>query len=291
MAHDHHTPYYDIHGQSNNKAPTSGWESFKQKWKKFNQWTFGNRRLKMYIYSVLKMFAITYVQANSLIGTNSSARKQFEIDLQKALQIISYFYMAVLILMFTIRYIRELIAIKRKKPLTTWVNWLEAFVFLTYFIYSCFTAILHIVYIGKKYASEVVEREEKPEEFAHAQVTLEQELVVEILEVVIHMYIIADKGSHFLHSGHSVSLYLAKAQHIPKNAHPGHAHGHDDHSAEVVHHDYTKQEKDDEDYDDYVGKTTTHNSSDVVTSSNDTIKRRNTANFGQERLIDSNEDL
>src|SRR3989338_4828948 len=106
--------------------------------------------------------------------------------------------MAVLIIMFTVRYVRELVDLKRKKPLTIWVNWVEAFIFFTYFVFSCFTAILHVVYIGKKYQQEAEERHEHPELFKHHAVSLEQELIVELLEVVLHLYIIGDNGSHFL---------------------------------------------------------------------------------------------
>ena len=98
--------------------------------------------------------------------------------------------------------------------------------------------------------------------------TLEEELAVEILEVFVHLYIIVDKGTHYLHAGHSVSLYLAKAQHIPKHHHPGHHGGNqDNHYMDTFdHHDHletnvdseeaemAEKEKSDEEYDDFIGK-------------------------------------
>ncbi|EFC35826.1 predicted protein [Naegleria gruberi] len=195
------TPYFDASaikdfntkpnnnngGGSNNNG--SWTDTVARRWKKFSSWTIGNRRLKMYIYSVLKFATITYVQANDVLGKASNTNNQTEKDMQMAFKVLSYLYMAILILLFTFRYVRELIAISRKKPLSIW-------------------------------------------------------------------------STHYLHAGHSVSLYLAKAQHIPKNAHPGHDqnqnHYHDafDHHAHL----YTNQsetddeEKSDEVYDDFIGK-------------------------------------
>lgn len=181
--------------------------------------------------------------------------------------------MAILIILFIERYIRELVSIARKKPLQIWVNWMEALIFLIYFIFSIMTAITHMVYIVREYNHEREEREKTPNEYTNRMATLEQLLSIEIIEVLIHVYIIVDKGTHFLHAGHSVSLFLEKAQHIPKHAHPGH--GQENHHD---HHHYNRSymrdvnpyevytttttpaavaslESDEESYDDYIGKT------------------------------------
>ncbi|KAG2375162.1 hypothetical protein C9374_010166 [Naegleria lovaniensis] len=198
-------------------------ETFKKYWKKFSSSTFGNRRLKMYIYSCLKFLTITYVQANDLFGKSDTlVLTEGEQQLQLVFKIVSYTFMAILMLLFTERYIRELTAVARKKPLTIWINWMESIVYLMFFIYSIATSVIHVVYIVREYDTEVEERILHPEIFAKKSFTLEEHLAVEILEVFVHIYIIVDKGTHFIHASHSVSYYLAKAQHIPKHHHPGH---------------------------------------------------------------------
>jgi len=233
------------------------------------------------------------VQANDILGESKDLTTA-EQQLQLALKIISYFYMGVLVLLFTFRYVRELIAVAKKKPLTVWINWMESLVFLTYFVYSMFTSITHIVYSVRHYNHSKEEEELHPELFVGKN--LEATMAVEILEIFVHMYIIADKGTHYLHAGHSVSLFLAKAQHIPKNAHPGHDEEHAHH--DVLENHYADndeeeiEEKDDEEYDDYVGRITTGPTrATTVRRHSSLIDNPNTANFDSEiKLHDRSRD-
>ena len=43
-----------------------------------------------------------------------------------------------------------------------------------------------------------------------------QLLVIDICELLVQLFIILEKGTHYLHSKHSISLYLSKATHLPK---------------------------------------------------------------------------
>ncbi|KAG2386520.1 hypothetical protein C9374_002264 [Naegleria lovaniensis] len=307
MSHTHHhagivdsntspsTDYYNVDVENHhpaNRQKETPWTKFKKYWKKFSSKTIGNRRLKMCIYSILKFFSITYVQANNIFGGEALHLSEREKQLSLSFKIISYMFMAVLILLFIERYFRELISIVRKKPLQTWINWMESLIYLIYFIFSIMTAITHIVFIVREYNHEVEEREKNPEEFAKRKATLEQVLSVEIIEVLIHFYIIVDKGTHFLHAGHSVSIYLEKAQHIPKHAHYGHDHGHLPHGEDghdhphnssqerLNHYEHSKQESEsDEEYDDYIGRTKSqtknrrHTSAAVTSRSSDAFDR------------------
>ena len=130
--------------------------------------------------------------------------------------------MALLMIMFTERYLRELYCVYQRKELLIWINWIEAFIFFTYVVYSVFTTCNHIYYLV----------EELKEESGHENAkevgakSLEQKFAVEMIEIFIHLYIIFDKASHFLHSGHSISLYLSKAAHIPKMQDVSHGHEH-----------------------------------------------------------------
>ncbi|KAL9658517.1 hypothetical protein ABK040_006057 [Willaertia magna] len=188
-------------------------QKFKYYGRKTISWTLGNRRLKMYLYSVLKFFSITYVQANDLLGKNPVKKTELQENIESVTRIISYVFMALILLSFTERYIRELIAVYRKRKLSIVINWGEAILFLIYFIYSIFTSIIHIYFIVKEYEHE---KEEEAHDTSGIEKHLEQNLAIEIFEVFLHLYIIIDKGTHYLHSGHSVSLYLSKSQHIPK---------------------------------------------------------------------------
>lgn len=212
------TPYLDVsllkdplnhHHHSTMNDRYTRIDTFKKYWKKFSSSTFGNRRLKMYIYSCLKFLTITYVQANNLFGKSDAlVLTEGEQLLQSVFKIVSYTFMGVLMVLFTERYIRELTAIARKKPLTIWINWMESIVYLIFFIYSIATSVTHVVYIVREYNAESEERILHPEMFAKKTFTLEEQLAVEILEVFVHIYIIVDKGTHFIHASKLENVLL-----------------------------------------------------------------------------------
>lgn len=187
----------------------------KSKWKKISSFTIGNSRLKMYLFTIIKFFTITFIQANGIFG-DYVVLSDGENHLKTTLQIFSYCFMGILIVMFTERFIRELIAVSHKKPLTPWMNWMESTVFFLYVIFSLLTTTIHYIYLAKEYSKDCEERNVHPDEFQNRE-TLEQILVVEIFNVLIHVYVILDKATHFIHSNHSHSIYLYKSQLIPKN--------------------------------------------------------------------------
>ncbi|KAF0978861.1 hypothetical protein FDP41_001931 [Naegleria fowleri] len=206
--------------------------SFPQKlWrglKKLNTWTLGNRRLRMYLLSVFKIVVISFVQANDLLGITTYHLSPEEFDVQLALKITSYIVMVGIPFLFTFRYIRELIAVRRKKPLTIWINWVESIIFFIFVLYSIGTAIIHIVYLGREYAYNYKKREKDPSYFANKSASLEEHLAVEILEIFVQLYVILEKASHYTHANHSVSIFLSNAAHIPKEegGHGGHGSSH-----------------------------------------------------------------
>ena len=40
---------------------------------------------------------------------------------------------------------------------------------------------------------------------------------MELFELFVQLYIVFEKGSHFMHSAHSISLYLSRATYLPYN--------------------------------------------------------------------------
>eukprot|EP01122_Echinamoeba_exundans_P006113 TRINITY_DN1658_c0_g1_i2.p1 TRINITY_DN1658_c0_g1~~TRINITY_DN1658_c0_g1_i2.p1 ORF type:complete len:196 (-),score=37.98 TRINITY_DN1658_c0_g1_i2:177-764(-) len=119
-------------------------------------------------------------------------------------------WMAVLAVIFTERYIREVYSVRKKIPLNITLNRIELSVFIVYTLYSFFTAILHIISIREelnhKYAEDPKLELTKPKGFT---------LFYEVLEVLIHLYIIVEKLTHFMHANHSVSLYLESPKPVP----------------------------------------------------------------------------
>ncbi|KAL9652635.1 hypothetical protein ABK040_003938 [Willaertia magna] len=200
---------------------------------KIQKYTIGNRRLKTYLYSILKFFSITYIQANKLLPSNHFINENDHLikQLQLTLQIISYIFMVLLILSFTERFIREIYSIYKKKKLNILLNWIECFIFIFYVIYSLFTASLHFYFIIKEYQFEKVNEKHNDGEISSE--SLEQTLAIEVFEILLHLYIIFDKATHYLHSGHSVSLFLSKSQHIPKQYSDHNSDHHSDHSDNI----------------------------------------------------------
>ncbi|KAF0977316.1 hypothetical protein FDP41_003969 [Naegleria fowleri] len=175
-------------------------EKLKKYWMIFRRATFGNRRLKSYLLTVCKFFSITFLQANNL----------FELDKEnthpaftKSIEIISYTFMAVLILSFTFRYVREVYCSWKKKPLNITLNWVEACIFFLYFIFSCMTAVTHLVYIGKSAYNET-------------NPVTPTKIGMGIFGVLVNYYIILEKAWAYLKaSKYSASMYLAKGTLIP----------------------------------------------------------------------------
>jgi hypothetical protein len=100
-------------------------------------------------------------------------------------------------LLFTARYIREVYSVRKKVPLNITFNRIELSVYIVYTLYSFFTAILHIISIREelnhKYAEDPKLELTKPKGFT---------LFYEVLEVLIHLYIIVEKLTHFMHANH-----------------------------------------------------------------------------------------
>ena len=71
-------------------------------------------------------------------------------------------------------------------------------IFFTYFIYSIFAGVTHIVFSALDSHQETIEK------------------VVTVFEEIVNFYIIVDKGTHFIHSNTSVSLFLSDERRIPK---------------------------------------------------------------------------
>ena len=168
--------------------------------RRFSDATIGNRRLKMYLLSLMKLCVISFIQSNDLLGMTTYHLSAEELDVQFALKISSYVCMALIPCLLTFRYVRELIAMKMKRPLTIWVNWIESIVFMLFVVYSIGTAIVHVVYLSREYQYNVKKRDHDPTYFNNKSASLEEHLAVSILEMFVQLYVILDKASHFLHA-------------------------------------------------------------------------------------------
>jgi hypothetical protein len=133
------------------------------------------------------------------------------------LQAMGYAWMIILLTLFTERYFRELIANWRKWEIAIWLNWCEMVLYTTYAVYATVIGCLYFwaVYVKKDYLGPV-------------------KTVIYVMNEVVILTAVWEKWTHFLHAGHSVSLYCATEQHIPPppegadHGHGGHG-GHDDH--------------------------------------------------------------
>lgn len=167
----------------------------KKNWfQKLNSYFLGNRRLRSYIFSIIKFTAVTMIQGNDSFPKDIDAFYFYQ-DLFVSL---GYSWMGVLFVLFTERYLREVICKHKKIQLAQWMNWVEAVIFTVYSIYGTFFSILHWISIGMKSST----------------LGPTTTLVYVINQLVIQL-MIWEKWTHFLHSGHSVSLFLEKDQHIP----------------------------------------------------------------------------
>ncbi|KAG2387477.1 hypothetical protein C9374_001809 [Naegleria lovaniensis] len=179
-------------------------EQLKKYWTIFRRATFGNRRLKSYLLTVCKFFSVTFLQANNLFELEKAT---IHPAFAKSIEIISYTFMAVLILSFTFRYVREVYCSWKKRPLNITLNWAEACIFFLYFIFSCMTAVTHLVFIGKSAYNET-------------NPATPTKIGMGVFGVLVNYYIILEKAWAYLKaSKYSASMYLAKGTLIPK-AHP-----------------------------------------------------------------------
>lgn len=102
---------------------------------------------------------------------------------------------------FAGRYIREVYSVRKRVPLNITYNRIELSIFIVYTLYSFFTAILHVISIREelnhKYSEQPKLELTKPKGFA---------LFYEVLEVIIHLYIVVEKLTHFMHANHRYEL-------------------------------------------------------------------------------------
>lgn len=194
--------------------------------------TLGNRRLRAYIFAIIKFTAVCMIQAYESFPKDSSIYYYRYI-----LQSLGYTWLIILLTLFTERYVRELIANYRKKEIAIWLNWVEMTLFTVYTVYATVIGCLYFwaVSVKAEYLGPV-------------------KSVIYAMNEVIILLAIYEKWTHFLHAGHSVSLYCATEQHIPPHAHEDdahddhdddHGHGHDDghHGHEEGHHGHGHEEK------------------------------------------------
>ncbi|KAG2377390.1 hypothetical protein C9374_009301 [Naegleria lovaniensis] len=80
-----------------------------------------------------------------------------------------------------------MIAVRRKKPLTIWINWVESIIFFIFVLYSIGTAIIHVVYLSREYAYNYKKRQKDPSYFANKSASLEEHFAVEILEIFVQL--------------------------------------------------------------------------------------------------------
>ncbi|KAL9644662.1 hypothetical protein ABK040_005027 [Willaertia magna] len=185
---------------NNNNNNTNKKGKFKHYLSLFNKYTFGNRRLKVYLLTSIKFFAILYTQANNLFELDKLNTDE---NFVKAIEIISYFFMALVLLLFTERYIREVYCSHKKIPLNIKVNIIEAILYSLYFLFSCFTCIVHIVFIVKG-----AQRPVNPWNG--------QKVTLSTFFTLVNFYIIAEREWVFIKAAkHSVSHYLVKGTAIP----------------------------------------------------------------------------
>ncbi|KAG2374219.1 hypothetical protein C9374_011056 [Naegleria lovaniensis] len=170
-------------------------------WKIFKA-TLGNRRLRLFLYRLLKIITVTYIQANHVLGSSETSAIRF------ALKIIAYIFMVFLCIITISRYARELTAVSKKKPLSIWLNWMEALLFSLYIVFSLLTAVFHIMFAASWYEVERI----KP----NHDKALRQQFSVFIVFVLLYVYNAMEMGHHYIHSGHSVSLFLTQAKPIPR---------------------------------------------------------------------------
>jgi hypothetical protein len=196
------------HGEEKHKAGkgclAKTWDIIKFIWAN----TIDNVRFRMYALSIIKFTTITLIQANETFPKD----EDYFYNYQNIFTTLGYSWMAILIILFTERYIRELICVQRKWALTIWLNWVEAVIFTIYMVYGFIVGIMHFVAIAYKVEYY------GPEKSA-----------IEFFEVIIVLFIIYEKWTHFLHSGHSISLYLDFAQHIPGHSNDDGGDDEDDH--------------------------------------------------------------
>ncbi|KAF0981345.1 hypothetical protein FDP41_012605 [Naegleria fowleri] len=177
-------------------------EKIKKYLSKLYKATLGNRRLRIFLYRLLKIITITYIQANNVLGSADTSAVRL------VLKIISYIFMALLCFITLARYVRELTAVAKKKPLSIWLNWMEALLFCLYLVYSILTAVFHIMFAVSWYEVEKVK--------TNHEISLNQQLSVFVMFVLLYVYNALEIGSHYIHSGHSVSIFLTQAKPIPR---------------------------------------------------------------------------
>lgn len=190
---------------SGGKGDKTCCEKFKNILWKIWKATIDNRRFRMYALAIVKFVTITLIQATETFPKD----EDFFYNYKNVFLTLGFCWMGTLCFLFTERYIRELIAIRRKQMLTIWINWVECVVFSLYLLYSSVIGILHFIALSAK-----------------VEYYGPTKSAIEFFEVIIVLFIIYEKWTHFLHSGHSISLYLGESRHIPEG---DHGHGHDDH--------------------------------------------------------------
>lgn len=192
--------------------------SGKKNWaQKINSYILGNRRLRAYIFAMIKFTAVTMIQGYESFPKDEDAFYKYN----DVFITLGYCWIGILATLFTERYIREVVCNNTKQGMAIWLNWVEMVIFTVYTVYGTFCSILHWVAIGMKsdYLGPL-------------------KTVIYVFNQLVIQLCIWEKWTHFLHSGHSVSLYIETEQHIPPHEHEHHddhdehdehGHGHDDH--------------------------------------------------------------
>jgi hypothetical protein len=99
------------------------------------------------LFACFKLTVVCFIQGNDSFPKGDSEFEQYG-DLFRAM---GYTWMAILLLLFSERYIRELYSVFRHKAMSITVNWIECMIFVVYGIYTATVGCIHFlaIYRGK----------------------------------------------------------------------------------------------------------------------------------------------
>jgi hypothetical protein len=152
---------------------------------------------------ILKFVTLTFIQ-----GNESFPKEEEEFfGLQAMFQAFGYTWMAILVIMFTERYIRECYFCYRKwqyNLLCKIVNWVQFFIFALYAIYALTLGCLHfyalhIGYVIGKYTGLKV--------------------AIYVMDQFVIWFVVHEKLDHLASASQSCSFFLGEAAHIPPHKH------------------------------------------------------------------------
>jgi len=159
--------------------------------------------MRNYLFILLKFITVTFIQANEAFPKEST---QFK-NLEPLFYTMGYIWMAILIILFTERYIREVYFCYRKwnyNLICRIVNWIQ---FGIFFIYAAYTLAmgglqfytLYVLFQNQTYSG--------------------MQVAIQTMNNVVVFLVVYDKLDDLSAASISCSFFMGEAAHIPPHKH------------------------------------------------------------------------